>query len=255
MTAGLESRPARDIRIAGDADALVREAAQVFVDVVGAAARARGCCRIALAGGATPRGLYRRLAGEADSRLRVPWEHLQVFWGDERQVAPDHADSNYRMARDGLLARVPLPAANIHRIPAELPDADRAARRYEAAIRRVFALGAGALPRFDLILLGLGADGHTASLFPGTTALAETQRLVVANRVSQLDAWRITLTLPVINCARTVMFLVSGADKAAALERVLGGTAEAAALPAAHVRPRGGQVIWMVDAAAASALA
>lgn len=251
----LESGPARDIRIAGDADELVRETAQLFADVVRAAAQARGCCRIALAGGATPRGLYRHLASEAELRLRLPWEQLQVFWGDERQVAPDHADSNYRMARDALLAQVPLPAANIHRIPAELPDADRAARRYEAAIRQAFALGTGALPRFDLILLGLGADGHTASLFPGTAALAETQRLAVANRVNQLDAWRITLTLPVINCARTVVFLVSGADKAAALARVLEGTDEAATLPAARVRPRGGRVIWMVDAAAASALA
>jgi 6-phosphogluconolactonase len=176
------------------------------------------------------------------------------FWGDERHVPPDNPDSNYRMAKETLLSKAAIPPANIFRIPAENPDASAAADAYEQTLRKFFAVAPGEFPRFDLILLGIGPDGHTASLFPETAALEETSRLVVANWVEKLQTNRITFTLPVLNAARCVAFLVSGTDKAAVLHEVLEGNAPAEKYPSKLVRPSEGKLIWFVDRAAASQL-
>ena len=179
---------------------------------------------------------------------------IHFFWGDERHVPPEHPDSNFGAARAALLDHVPVPPENVHRVPAELPDADAAARIYEDELRRWLAPPPGQPPRFDLVLLGLGADGHTASLFPGSAALDETERWVVAPWIEKLAARRITLTLPVLNAAARVLFLVSGRDKAAALRAVLAGPRRPRELPAQAVAPHDGEVTWIVDREAASEL-
>ena len=235
-----------------DVGELYRVAASRFVEAVDQAVAIRGQFTVALAGGSTPRGMYARLA-ESPWRERVPWSAVQVFWGDERCVPPDHPDSNYRMAYEALLSRVPLPAANIHRMAGEL-DPEKAAEAYSATLREVFGLSGEAVPRFDLVLLGLGSDGHTASLFPGTAALAETQRWVVANFVPRLGAYRLTLTFPVLNAARQVMFLVTGSGKAEVVARVLEGPRRVMELPAQAVAPTDGQLVWLLDRAAAAQL-
>jgi 6-phosphogluconolactonase len=176
------------------------------------------------------------------------------FWSDERHVPPDDPESNYRMAKESLLSKVPIPAANVFRVAGENPDAVSAAAEYEQTLRKFFASGPREVPRFDLILLGLGPDGHTASLFPETTALAEKSRLVVANRVEKLKTTRITFTLPLLNAARSIAFLVSGTDKAGILKEILEGNAPGEKYPSKLVRPNDGDVIWFVDRAAASEL-
>lgn len=237
------------LRRVEDAEALARTAAEELAGAARDAVAARGAFTVALAGGSTPRRLYALLADPtAPYRARIPWDRTHVFFGDERPVPPDDPDSNYGMARRALLAHVP--AASVHRIRGEQPGA---AAAYEAELRAFFRLPAGAAPpRLDVVLLGLGADGHTASLFPGTDAVGEAERWVVSPFVPQLGTRRTTLTLPVLNRARRVLFLVSGADKAPALARALG--AGAPPVPAARVRPEGGAV-WLVDAAAAGAIA
>ena len=175
---------------------------------------------------------------------------VHFFWGDERHVPPDHPDSNYRMAYEALLCKVPVPVANVRRILSEDRNAHDAARQYERTLQAFFQLSGGRFPRFDLVLLGLGSDGHTASLFPGTTALHEEQRLVIANWVGKLNTDRITLTAPVFNNASCVMFLVSGADKAIPLKAVVEGGHEPEQLPAQLIRPEDGQLLWLVDQAA-----
>lgn len=176
------------------------------------------------------------------------------FWGDERHVPPTDAESNYRMADEAMLSKIPVAVGNIFRVAAENPDAAAAAEAYEQTLRKFFALESGEVPRFDLILLGLGPDGHTASLFPGTAAVQERTRLVVANWVDKLKTSRITLTLPVLNAARCVAFLVSGTDKADALKAVLEGDAPGEQYPSKLVKPTDGKLIWLVDRAAASGL-
>jgi 6-phosphogluconolactonase len=214
---------------------------------------------VALSGGGTPRGLHTLLADPAEPfRAAVPWDRLHVFWGDERPVPPDHPDSNYRMAHDTLLRHVPVPPEHVHRIVAEDPDHARAAARYAETLARVFAahgrLESG-WPRFDLVLLGMGGDGHTASLFPGGDALREATRPVVAAWVAKLGTHRITLTPPVLNGADAVMLLVTGSDKAAALAAVLEGPRQPDVYPSQAIRPRTGRLLWLVDAAAAARLA
>jgi len=205
---------------------------------------------VALSGGSTPKGVYALLALDPGLQREVPWDKIHFFWGDERHVPPDHPDSNYRMADDALLSKVPVPVANVHRILSENRDADDAARQYEGTLRAFFQASAGRFPRFDLVLLGLGSDGHTASLFPGTTALHERQRLVAANWVGKLDVDRITVTAPVFNGACCVMFLVSGEDKAMPLKAVMEGRHEPEQLPAQLIRPEDGKLLWLVDQAA-----
>lgn len=246
----------RVVRAAPDALALVRLAAAEVVRRAEAALAERGRFAIALSGGSTPQTLHALLADEKGPfRARMRWESTHVFFGDERNVPPDHPDSNYGMARAALLARVPIPAGNVHRIRAEI-GAAAAALEYEAELRRLPGAGSpgaeGEPPRLDLVLLGLGADGHTASLFPGNGALLETARLVVAPWVEHLQAHRITLTLPAFGAARAIAFLVSGAAKAERVADVLEGAG--ASLPAGRVRPTHGDLLWLLDAPAASRL-
>jgi 6-phosphogluconolactonase len=234
-----------EIRTYPDAASLARAAAEHFVTLATQAMTARGRFVVALSGGSTPRAAYTLLASD-EFVARVDWPRVHVFWGDERCVPPDHAESNYRMARETLLDKIPIPAENIHRIQGELPP-DQAATAYQAELEAV--LGAGG--RFDLILLGMGEDGHTASLFPGTTALHEQTRWVVAHYVDKLSAWRVTLTPVAINAAAHVTFLVSGAGKAERLREVLDGPHQPDVLPAQIVRPTDGRLLWLADAAAA----
>ncbi|MFQ5927435.1 MAG: 6-phosphogluconolactonase [Terriglobia bacterium] len=226
---------------------LCREAARRIVATVGEPPARRRCHHsVALAGGTTPRGLYELLASEG-FRSRIPWPTVHFFWGDERLVPLDHPESNYRMARDALLRHVPVPRANIHPVPVHLA-AEQAAESYEQELRGFFRRRRG-VPSFDLILLGLGADGHTASLFPGAASLRERERLVVAARASSATP-RVTLTLPVLNQARRVFFLVAGEEKAAALAAAVEGTDA----PGGRVAPAKGELVWLVVAAAASRL-
>jgi 6-phosphogluconolactonase len=247
------------VRVLPDAPAVQRAAAEAFTAATEAAVHARGVAFVALSGGSTPRGLNALLADPAAPfRGRVPWARVHVFWGDERPVPPDHPDSNYRMAHDTLLGHVPIPPAHVHRIPGEEPDATRAAERYAAEVREVFAAHGrleGGWPRFDLVILGLGADGHTASLFPGTDAIHEATRVAVAVRVAKLGTWRITLTPPVLNGAEAVLFLVTGGDKAEALAAVLEGPNQPDIYPSQVISPVGGALTWLVDRAAAARLA
>jgi 6-phosphogluconolactonase len=231
---------------------LFQAAAEEVIRAATDAVALRGRFTLALSGGSTPRNLYTLIAANAGSSL--PWAQMFFFWGDERHVPQDNPDSNYRMAKETLLSKVPIPPANIFPVPAENPDAAAAAEAYEQTLRKFFALAPGELPRFDLILLGMGPDGHTASLFPETAALQERSRLVVANWVEKMETSRITFTLPVLNAARCVAFLVSGTDKAAALHQVLEGNAPAEKYPSRLVQPSDGKLIWFVDRAAASEL-
>jgi len=232
---------------------LFEAAAEEVVRAANQALAERGRFTLALSGGSTPQSLYTLLATNARSSL--PWDRTFFFWSDERHVPPMDPDSNYRMAHEAMLAKVPVPAGNVFRVPAEMTNAAAAAEAYEQTMRKVFALEPEQFPRFDLILLGMGPDGHTASLFPETAALREKSRLVVANWVEKLKASRITFTLPVLNAASGVAFLVSGTDKAPALKAVLESDASGEQYPAKLVRPSDGKLIWFVDRAAASELA
>ena len=245
-----------DIHIVADARALSWAAAEEFVRQARDAVRSQGIFTVALSGGSTPKSLYALLAREcAESfRAQVPWDKMHVFWGDERHVPPDHPDSNYHMAHEAMLAKVSLPAAHVHRIKTEHPDARQAADAYEQDLRTFFRLAPTQLPRFDVVLLGMGPDGHTASLFPGTGAVHEQTRLAVAPWVAQFHTYRVTLTPPVLNNAACVIFLVSGADKAATLRAVLEGDDQPDRFPSQAIRPTQGRLLWLVDRAAAGLL-
>jgi 6-phosphogluconolactonase len=245
------SSPVEVRRLTTPQDLFQAAAEEVIRSATDAVAK-RGRFTIALSGGSTPRNLYTLIAANASTTL--PWSQMFFFWGDERHVPPDSPDSNYRMAKESLLSKVPIPPANIFPVPAENPDAAQVAEVYEQTLRKFFAVAPGEFPRFDLILLGMGPDGHTASLFPETAALQEKSRLVVANWVEKLGGSRITFTLPLLNSARCVAFLVSGTDKAAALHEVLEGNAPAEKYPSRLVQPSDGKLIWFVDRAAASEL-
>jgi 6-phosphogluconolactonase len=246
------SPPPLDLRRLTTPQDLFQAAAEEVLRLATDAVAQRGRFTIALSGGSTPKNLYTLIAANASATL--PWAQMFFFWGDERHVPPDDPDSNYRMAREAILSKVSIPAANVFPVPTENQDAVAAAEAYERTVRKFFGLGAGELPCFDLILLGMGPDGHTASLFPESAALQEKSRLVVANWVDKLKASRITFTLPVLNAARCVAFLVSGADKAAVLHEVLEGSAPAEKYPSKLVQPTNGKLIWFLDRAAASEL-
>ena len=242
------------IKIVKDPAEICRTAADEIVQLANRTPWATKPITIALSGGSTPRGLHALLAGDLAVRDRLPWHNLHFFWGDERHVPPDDPQSNYRMAYDTLLSLAPVPLENIHRVPAEEPDVILVAEKYEQGLYAFFGLEAGQLPRFDCILLGMGPDGHTASLFPGTEALHETKRLVAANWVDKFKTYRITLTVPVLNHADLVVFLVSGAEKAEALKEVLQGEYRPDRFPAQLIRPDNGRLLWLVDQAAAGCL-
>lgn len=241
------------VQIFRSPDELFRAAAQEFGKLANEAVRAKGSFTVALSGGSTPKGLYSTLAKEFAAS--VPWDKIYFFLGDERHVPPDHPDSNYRMAYETLLSKVGVPSRNIFRVHTENPDPNAAAIEYEQTLSAAFGLQDRELPRFDLIMVGLGPDGHTASLFPGTAAVREQSRLVVANWVPKLGTWRITFTLPVLNNAANVMFLVDGKDKAPAVASVFDPDAKHDQIPAKLVQPRNGRLIWMLSEDAASEIA
>jgi len=237
-----------------DAAALARRAAQYFVEMAGESVAARGQARIAISGGSTPRAAFALLADPSQPwRARMPWDKLELYWVDERCVPPDHPESNFRMTREAMLDHVPLRPEQIHRMEGEL-EPEVAAARYESELRNSFRLEGAESPRFDLIALGMGDDGHTASLFPHTKAIHEMGRLVTANHVPQKDTWRITLTWPVINHARSVFFLIGGADKAAVLQEVFAGSRDPERLPSQLIWPSGGILTLILDKAAAALL-
>jgi 6-phosphogluconolactonase len=211
---------------------------------------------LVLSGGSTPKQMFHLFASEEIYRNNPPifWEKVHFFWGDERHVGPDHPESNFKTAFDLMLSKLQIPAGNIHRIKGEMANAADAAKEYEQELRDFFQLTGEALPRFDLIFLGLGNDGHTASLFPGTRALGEERKLVVSNWVGKLDTDRITMTAPVINNAEKVVFLVAGEDKAMPLKSVLEGAHEPQQLPAQLIQPQRGRLLWLLDSQAARLL-
>ena len=248
----------RSIEVLATAADLFHAAAEEFVRTARAAIGAQGRFAVALSGGSTPKGLYSLLAA---NYAEFAWNRVFLFFGDERHVPPTDPDSNYRMVHESLLTKIAIPAENVFRVPAENPDAAAAASDYETQLRRFFELRPeirpgdrpGEFPRFDLILLGLGPDGHTASLFPDSSALDEQSRLVVANWVAKLSTFRITFTFPVLNRAAEVMFMASGADKAGMLHQVLEGKS-IPPLPSQRLQPSDGNLLWMLDEAAAAKL-
>src|SRR6266850_3624690 len=241
---------ARDIRILETAEEVARAAADSFTGIAVASISAEGRFSVALAGGSTPRRTYQLLASE-EYRNRVPWSQVHIFFGDERCVPPTHPDSNYRMAQEAMISLLPIPEANVHRMVGE-GDAVANASLYEGELQAFF--DGAPWPRFNLVLLGMGDDGHTASLFPGTEALNETRAWVVANWVEKFKTYRITLTAPAINHAANIVFLVAGAGKAERLLEVLRGPRNPRQLPAQLIEPVNGSLVWLVDKAAAARL-
>ncbi len=239
----------RKVEVFPDPEALARGAAQLLVDRARDAIADHGAFRVALSGGNTPRLTYETLA-QSPFKEQVEWDKVQVFFSDERWVPSQSPDSNYHLAWEALLSKVPIPDRFVHRIDtAETPPGESAAL-YAQGVRRVFEVGLTAVPHFDLIFLGVGEDGHTASLFPGTQALSDAQNLVAANFVERIENWRITFTFTLIDAARCVAFLVAGAYKADVVGRVLGG----ADLPAGKISLEDGRLLWLLDSGAAAAL-
>lgn len=237
-----------------DNKALNHTAAEIIVHYIRKTLKVKGFFTLVLSGGSTPKNTFTLLVSDDSFRSQIPWERIHFFWGDERHVPPDHAESNYRMATEVMLSKLPVPKENIHRIMAEHPDANRSAKLYEEKLREFFKLGSGQMPRFDCVLLGMGSDGHTASLFPGTKALHEQASLVVANWVEKFETYRITLTLPVINNADFILFLVSGKEKAETLKKGIDGKEHPNNLPAQLIKPTHGRVLWLVDREASGQL-
>jgi 6-phosphogluconolactonase len=231
-----------EVRVLPNAAEVARAGAREVVDAARDAISNRGVFRVALSGGSTPRALFQTLASRR-LRGRVDWDRARIFFVDERCVPPSHERSNYRMAKEHLLGPLRIPEADVFRMRGE-DDPRRAAREYERVLSREFG---GRTPRFDFVLLGVGADGHTASLFPGTRALAERRRPVAANYVPAQGEWRITLTLPVLNAARRVVFVAVGKEKRSAVSAVLRRKRGSAGLPASLVKPKRGSLIWILD--------
>jgi 6-phosphogluconolactonase len=242
----LEHKEEPDVRVFADVNELSMQAGRAAARTINEAVRGAGRCSLVLSGGNTPRSLYGLLASEF--RNQIPWAHVHVFWGDERYVSPDDTDSNYRMAKDTLLDHVPCPPGNIHPMPTHFPSADAAARDYEKTLRNYFDTD---WPHFDLSLLGLGEEGHTASLFPRSPALGERTRWVVAVETPADPPLRLTLTLRALTRSANIYVLVAGSNKASALHHVLTGSPAPNTFPAAGVRLTEGTLIWWVDREAA----
>jgi len=263
MTTRTLSRSAAAIRIYQNTEELALKAARHFARLADQYVLGCGRFTVALSGGSTPRAMLALLAAEPFLDT-VPWSSIYFFWGDERCVPPDHPESNYRMAHETLLAKVPVPRQNIFRIPAEQPDHAHVAEEYSMTLRHFFLTGPGAVrsataplpsfPRLDLVMLGMGPDGHTASLFPGTAALSAQNQIAVSNYVEKFKAHRITLTAATINNARNVTFVAAGEDKAAALKEVMEGNYQPDVYPSQLICPANGSLLWLVDQAAAGRL-
>lgn len=243
----------RIINIYPNLEILNKNAAEIFFSIGSEAIRKRGQFTVALAGGSTPKSLYQLLAGES-FKDRIEGGKFFFFFGDERNVSPDDAESNYRMANESLFTRLKLPEKNIYLWETELKSPKTIAENYEKSIKDFFNLNGDEFPRFDLILLGMGDDGHTASLFPFTEALNETEKIAAANYVEKLQTTRLTLTFPAINNAANVIFLVSGENKAEALREVLEGEFQPEKYPSQNVNPKNGNNYWFIDANAAKLL-
>src|SRR5579884_183976 len=249
-----ESRSQREIVRFEDKNAMSWDAAYRFTALATMSVQAGRPFTVALSGGSTPAILYRLLAA-SPFREALSWRAIHLFFGDERCVPTDSPDCNYHMAFETLISQIGIPAQNVHRMPGDLADRDAAARQYEAELRAFFPLSEGEWPRFDLVFLGMGPDGHCASLFPHKPALQERQRLVVATDPGLPPLVpRLTLTLPVLNNAAHVLFLVAGADKAETLARVLEGPPDPEALPSQNIAPTDGALTWLIDKDAAALL-
>ena len=248
-----DNRASAEVRILPDATAIAKRAAEEFIKSANAAAKAKGSFSVSLSGGSTPKALYALLASD-EMRGQLPWDKMQLFFGDERHVEPTHPDSNFRMATEAMISKAQLKPEQVHRMKAENADTEQAAREYEQELRSHFHLGDGQAPPFDLVLLGMGNEGHTLSLFPGTKALRDNGRLVVRNWVGKLYTERVTLSAPAVNNAALVIFMVAGTDKALALKGVLEGPYEPEQLPAQLIDPKHGRLLWLVDTAAGGML-
>jgi 6-phosphogluconolactonase len=236
-----------EVQILAGIDELSNAAASELIRQGRRAVQEKGQFSVVLSGGSTPKVLYSLLVNDSSLRKEVPWDQTHFFWGDERHVPPDHPESNYRMTKEAMLSKIVIPWENVHRIRAENPNARQVAEEYEETVRTFFRLKTGELPRFDLVLLGMGLDGHTASLFSGTEALREQRRLVVASWVEKIHTHRITMTLPALNQAAFILFLVSGGEKAEILRRVLEESGQTPPFPSQLVRPMQGRLLWLVD--------
>jgi len=245
----------REVVVLADPAAVTRRAAEEFLKSVNEATARKDSFTVALAGGSTPKALYTILSDDPVYRSKIPWAKLRFFFGDERHAPPDSSESNFHMANETLFSKGLVKPEQITRIRGEYADTEKAALEYEQALRAYFKLRDGEYPRFDLVLLGMGEEGHTLSLFPGTRALHATDRIVVRNWVGKLFAERITLTAPAANQANRVIFCVTRADKALALKAVLEGPHEPEQLPAQLIQPVNGTLLWLVDQAAGSMLA
>jgi 6-phosphogluconolactonase len=248
------SAGSKEVRILADGAAVARKAAEIVVEEAKAALGQKNSFTVALAGGSTPKTLYGLLVNDAALRTQVPWDKMHFFFGDERHVGPEDADSNFCMATEAMISKAPLKPEQVTRIKGEYSDTEKAAKEYDQELRSFFKLADGELPRFDLVLAGMGDEGHTLSLFPGTKALHADGRLVVRNWIGKLDTERITITAPVANNAALVIFMVTGASKAPALKSVLQGPFEPEQLPAQLIHPTNGRLLWLVDTAAGSML-
>jgi 6-phosphogluconolactonase len=243
-----------DVRVLPDGPAIAQSCAQRLVEIAAAAVKEKGSFDVVLAGGSTPKILYSHLVEDPALRSRVPWDKMHAFFGDERHVKPDHPDSNYHMAYETLISKSPLKPEQVTRMKGEYPEAETAAKEYDQYLRTHYKLAEGQFPRFDLVLLGMGNEGHTLSIFPGTKALRENRRIAVHNWVGKVLMDRITLTAPTVNNAANVIFMVTGADKAPALTAVLERFYEPDQLPAQLIQPTKGSLLWLVDTAAGSML-
>ena len=246
--------PNREIHILDDVASIAKHAAQEILQSATSAVAQRGSFTLVLAGGSTPKTLYQLLVNDAALRAQLPWDKMVLLFGDERHVPPDHPDSNFRMATETMISKASLKPGQVLRIKGEYADTEKAAQEYEQTLRDSFKLREAELPRFDVVLLGMGNEGHTLSLFPGTKALHQERRLAVRNWIGKLYTERITMTAPVVNNAAQVIFMVTGADKALALKGVLEGPYEPEQLPSQLIQPRNGKLQWLVDTAAGGML-
>lgn len=246
--------PRREVYILKDNAAIARRAAEEFVKMAQSAVTRKGSFTVVLSGGSTPKLLYSLLATDADLRGKAPWDKMQLFFGDERHVGPYDEQSNFKMASEAMISKAPLKPEQVHRMKGEYPDTERAAKEYEEDLRAYFRIKDAELPRLDLVLAGMGDEGHTLSLFPGTKALHAQGRMVVRNWVGKLYTDRITITAPLANNAEMILFMVAGKEKALALKGVLEGPYEPEQLPAQLLQPTNGKLLWLVDQAAGSLL-